>query len=878
MKAEQVDQALRARFLTEHHRLVFWTDPDAEFAEYIARGLPAELAHVRVLDLSKQGGLAAKLLLEREAPASPFLVYRPFSRPPADLDWLLDIELYSAEFHADLASIWLAELGLRSLHLREHLRDRSVFLANQERRKRLRRLIAADDTEATLDLKMMAVLTDSALPNLPSVLRALCHVHLEDGRFDLSAPPELLKTFDKMGLSPAFWLLVERDFGRSRDKTDLPGLLRQLFVSELLRTVSDLSKADEAALAPLRHFELPPAGSLNAVVCLTQWRDSSAQAESYDAVAAAIAAELKLKEILGGLSPRAISTAFTFWEAEPRVASLLKSRVVDEAATIQVAEIVGIAAARKAGHWLAGPTRELGAERAALRDAYDAIVAAAELFALRAAWQHRLFFETPTALLSAYCAELYRFDQLYRRFCLKAAAARGQGWDLLKGLAAEVERVYDQGFLQPLGLEWGRLLDAGFLGSWDCPELPPQHRFYHNNIRPHLAHSARRRAFVIISDALRYEAAQQLQEALQGRYRMDATLKPMLGVLPSVTSLGMASLLPHQELSYQDNGGLLVDGKAVEGTDARDRQLATVEGMACQATALRGLKLGEAREFTDGKRVVYIYHNVIDARGDSASTESETFDAVELCITELVELVQICINKLNASTVWVTADHGFLYQESAPDSTNRSVLTHKPPQAVKTKKRYLMGRNLGVAPEAHHGSTRVTAHTVGNMEFWLPRGANLFHFTGGARFFHGGAMPQEVVVPLVVVKQLRDKESEASRVEKVGVQLLGNRHRITTPQHRFELIQTEPVGPRRPPITLRAAVYDGGTLVTSVDTVTFDSASENMEDRKRSIRLSLSSGPHDKSKPYRLVLRDAETEAEVSSTPVIIDRSFDDDF
>ena len=77
---------------------------------------------------------------------------------------------------------------------------------------------------------------------------------------------------------------------------------------------------------------------------------------------------------------------------------------------------------------------------------------------------------------------------------------------------------------------------------------------------------------------------------------------------------------------------------------------------------------------------------------------------------------------------------------------------------------------------------------------------------------------------------------------------------------------------------MRAAVYDGPQAVTSVDTVIFDSTSDSIDDRKRSIRLELTTGEYDKSKPYRLVLRDADTDAEVQSVPVVIDRSFDDDF
>jgi hypothetical protein len=121
---------------------------------------------------------------------------------------------------------------------------------------------------------------------------------------------------------------------------------------------------------------------------------------------------------------------------------------------------------------------------------------------------------------------------------------------------------------------------------------------------------------MIISDAFRYEAARDHRVA-QGQIPDDAELSAMLGVLPSYTALGMASLLPHQTLTYNDKGDVLVDGRSVAGTAARSKQLATVKGMACQAKDLRVMKTDDAREFTADQRVVYIYHNVIDARGEA---------------------------------------------------------------------------------------------------------------------------------------------------------------------------------------------------------------------------------------------------------------------
>ena len=870
MKAEQIDKALHTKFITEGQRLVFWHDADKQFAEYVSAGLAGPLADVQVLDVGTVGGLPIKLKLEREDTVGKYLLYSHGEPLPAEQDWLFDIRLYSAQFHADISSIWLQELGLGSLSLRDHLEARATFLGNQERRKKLKRFIVPQDDQAAIDLKMMAVLAGSELATPFAILQALCHGHVQEGRYRLSEEPKAMVAMGKMALSDGFWALMAGEFDYVSDSPRIAELLRRLFVSELFQ------QANCAPMPSLAHHQLPASGSRNTVVFLTQWRDSSGRAGSYDAVASAVASEQKVEEVLKTLDLEMLKDVFTFLEAEKRVISLLKQRVLTEQVNLDVDSVKALAVARQAGHWLGGPGGELP-ERRAIGAAYDAIVAAAELFALRKAHHNALGFETPESLLHAYCDELYAFDRFYRRFCTQAMPALGQGWDLLKTLADEVERVYDNGFLQPLGIEWSRLLDEGFLQQWSSPTIPGQANFYSDTIRPHLSGSDRKRAYVIISDAFRYEAGKGLCETLNGRYRMNAEIAPMLGVLPSYTALGMASLLPHETLAYNDKGDVLVDGKSVAGTKARGKRLAAVEGMACQADDLRRMKINEARTFTEGHRVVYIYHNVIDARGDSASTESETFDAVEDCINELVELVQFCVNKLNATKVWVTADHGFLFQQEAPDATDKSKLSHKPESAVKVKKRYVIGRNLGTSAEAHSGAIQATADG-GEMEFWVPRGANKFHFTGGARFVHGGAMPQEVIVPLVEVTRLRGKHKEGSRAEKVRVQVLESKHKITTPKYRFTIIQTDAVSERKKPITLRAAIYDGAQPVTSIETVIFESTSNNMDDRKKDFTLELRTGSYDKATPYRLVLRDAENDAEVQSVPVVIDRNFDDDF
>jgi hypothetical protein len=179
--------------------------------------------------------------------------------------------------------------------------------------------------------------------------------------------------------------------------------------------------------------------------------------------------------------------------------------------------------------------------------------------------------------------------------------------------------------------------------------------------------------------------------------------------------------------------------------------LKAVHGVTIRANALLAMKKEQGRAFVNGHRVVYVYHNQVDAIGDSALTEAQTLQAVRTAITEIADTVRYIVNTLNGNYVVITADHGFLFTESAPGLPDRSTVAEKPAGTVTAKKRYLIGRDLPEAEQTWRGTTLVTSVAEGGMEFWIPKGANRFHFTGGARFIHGGAMLQEIVVPVITV-------------------------------------------------------------------------------------------------------------------------------
>lgn len=869
MKVKQINDALDKIFNEEEARIVFWNDPEREFVHSLPYIL---LEDVTCLKLDEVGALETKIRIERDDPEGRYLLYLPGEEPEYEYDWLLDVRLYSRSFRADRASIILEELGLARQQLKQQLSKRRKFFDSKDRLQKLKQFVTGDDNELDLDRKMLAVVTRADQPEIFNIVRTLFHSMTEGSKVDLESIPSAWEQIQKFELDNLFWELVKPAFGYSEDSPTLRNLLIRLLVSDYAHNLkNNLPTA-------LQHLQLSRSGTANAVVCLAQWRDSSSKGSSYNSLSSEIGAILHISDHLHGSEVEDLLDVITFLDVEKAIVRGLLERLTSTADTIDAQSIRNIVTRRQGGHWVSSVSIP-DPQRKARHAVYEALAAAAEFFDLRNQHREEFDFADARAMYLGYETELFHFDQLYRHFCENADVAASQGWDMLKPLREEIEACYCNWYLSKLSLTWGKFVASGLLDKWEIDKVPNQYRFFEGQVQPQLEEGKSRRVFVIISDALRYEIAEELTQVLNGTYRFQAELSSQLGILPSYTALGMASLLPQKTLEYTEKGDVLVGGRPTASLDQRSEILSAVEGMAVKADDLLAMRKEEGREFISGKRVIYVYHNEIDSRGDKVATEGDIFDAVRKTIGKLADLVRYIVNNLNGNYVVVTADHGFLFTETAPNETDKSKLADKPSGTVKAKKRYLLGHGLPDYEEAWHGKTAVTAKATGDMEFWIPKGANRFHFTGGARFIHGGAMLQEIVVPVITVKHVKSKDSrEKTKTKYVTVQVLGTRHKITAQKHRFTLIQMEPVSERAKPIKLKVAVYEGDEPVTSIETVTFDSTSSNLDDRQKSVILTLQDRQYNKKSAYRLVLRDAGTGIDQQSVNVIIDRVIADDF
>jgi uncharacterized protein (TIGR02687 family) len=290
------------------------------------------------------------------------------------------------------------------------------------------------------------------------------------------------------------------------------------------------------------------------------------------------------------------------------------------------------------------------------------------LFALRNRYADGFHFATAAAMYRAYETEIYQFDQVYRHCCEAADLAESQNWDVLKTLREQVEVAYVRWYLTNLTLAWGTFVgpagSTGLLQHWSIDQVPNQHQFYQRHVQRRLEEAENRKVFVIISDAFRFEAAQELTQVLNGTYRFEADLTSQLGVVPSYTALGMASLLPHQTLTYHDNGTVLVDGTSTASLEQRSTVLRAVAGVAIRADELLAMKKEQGRAFVSGHRVIYVYHNQVDAFGDTATTEAQTFQAVRTAIMDIADTVRYIVNTLNGNYVVITRrSRIFIYRD-----------------------------------------------------------------------------------------------------------------------------------------------------------------------------------------------------------------------
>ena len=182
MDADKVIQDLNRRFaapLPEFYqrRIIFWYDEDQEFADKLDEIV---LENAKIVVLTGSNAFAVKKLLNHDDLTSNYLVYSPVSYDRQDDNWLLDIELYSEEFRADLISIWMDEMDIPPTPaMRKQVKHYRKYFNAKDRRARIVAQNKVPSTPAQLHMAVMAAICGLKNPQPNQIIRsAVSYTHL----------------------------------------------------------------------------------------------------------------------------------------------------------------------------------------------------------------------------------------------------------------------------------------------------------------------------------------------------------------------------------------------------------------------------------------------------------------------------------------------------------------------------------------------------------------------------------------------------------------------------------------------------------------------------------------------------------------------------
>lgn len=858
LSTESIQFNLKERFaapLPEFYRrrIIFWQDEDREFESTLDE---LELPGVNIIKLTGTNNFAVKKLLLHDDLTGNYLIYNPFSYASPQDNWLRDIELYSEEFRADYYSILMSELNINaSPVMRRTVKLYSTFFDNKERVARLRKIGREYQTPLQLHIDIMAVLAGLSGGSAQDVFIAVLSAGLDE------ESNAVLNNIKKFGNIEAFCQLVRKYTGFiHEDDKPLGFFSSHVLLTALAQTMNP------SVLKGLERF----ISESNRAYCYSivhEWRNREDNTALWD-LCRTVEQELQLPSRFDKQEIETLLTGDIF----PSIHEVILKRFFSEAAeqVVKPDLILKTVENRRTSGWIEH-----------FSDYYDCLYFIAkmqEFYQNNAAGFHIV---EPKAVWKLYTEKAFEMDNFYRHFHYAFGCTLKDSnpllEDKLKHAAEYVEGLYQNWYLKELTGCWTNAISDNLASLGYVSEIAKQRDFYSRYIRPLAGKNIR--AFVIISDALRYEVAAELCDTLIRTTKGTAKLEAMQAIFPSITKFGMAALLPGRKISVDEDMGVYVEDMPTSSTQEREKILcaSNMSSVAIQYNDVLSMKRAERRELVSGKEVVYIYHNTIDAIGDKAPTENKVFEACEDTIQEISNILRIIVNDMQGTDIFITSDHGFLYTYrplTEGDKISKNTFTGKV---------YEVGRRYALTEPSATGEYLLPVQLDGEIsgipvKGYTPQDSTRIKISGGGEnYVHGGVSLQELCVPVIVFKNLRTSSKKYVEVSNAELKLLSESRKVSNLLFSLDFFQRQPVGDKVQPCAYTIYMTDDeGVPVSDRQTVIADRTNLNASERVFRVRFNLKAGAYDSKKIYRLVIaNDTDVPEEVEFH---IDIAFADDF
>lgn len=711
----------------ERRKIVFWFDEDQVYSEEV-KEIHIEGVKVHVYD--DTNNFYTKYLIEVEDKESNYLLYCPIKFSSIKDQWLLDMKLYSYEYRADDISMILQEFIIDD-SFRGIVNDYKKLFTIKKYSERLKKYNDLSNLKVSL---------------LASVLG--CNDNKE-----LS----ILK------------MLMKKDVFKEVSKFKLEETLKEVLYKELgYQDILEYKKYSEFMFLNSIKEELDVSTLIN----------SSTKVESKIVLEELLSEDV---EVVVGLSNELYNTLelgknFTKVEDEElikiqyfkEIDDLYLKRVITkvlEKRILSVSKIDTAISYRRKMQWYQE-----------YEDAYLALLYAVKMIDLVDSLD--FYSSSSNEVWNKYKELYYKVDQYYRLFNYHFSEyllTYHSNLDELKALSEYLNHMYINKYLDDLGLKWDSFIESSF----DTLVQPKQSNFYNDYVA-----AASEKCVVIISDALRYEVAEELKQVLSKELSVELTLDALVGITPTITSFGMSALLPFKELTYSE--GIKIDGYRSDKSN-REQLLKNrnEHSLVVNVNDFLMFKKNEQSALLKGKEVTYMYHNVIDARGDHALSEKEVFKACKDSIKELTKVVSTLRN-LSISNIIVTADHGFIYTIDTLEAFDK--VNYPNMNMIEN------GRRYAITEENSNENSYLKRKVLNtNLYAYYPRGYLRFKKPGGgANYVHGGLSLQEVMIPCLSIKTIRRASKNYVENKVVEIDLVDQtKNEIRNASTIFKLYQVE---------------------------------------------------------------------------------------
>ena len=854
MDAEKIIQDLSRRFaapLPEFYkrRIVFWYDEDQEFADKLDEISVSGAKHIV---LTGTNNFYVKKLLAVDDPSSNYLVYSPLSYESLEDDWLLDMELYGEEFRADLVSMWMDEMGVpQTPDLRRGIKQYRKFFNAQARRNKV-----ASQTQIPTSLTQLKLAIMGALAGIKNVRpNAIIKAVLEEGIYQ--DENSIYQEFCNYEIEKSFWLMVAQgtEYGSDRsvermteDHVDLYQVNLFDFFKHLLLTASTSTLRQEF-LSGLQTF----ISTKRQAYCydfISDWIHSEGTKRFYD-FAVNVEEELKLPQRFMKLQVSDLVDTEIFPCVNEVILVKLMTEISDH--IIDVDTITQTVEKRRTCIWYDD-----------VKNYYEGILQVAKMQSFFK--EHSSGFHTveTAKIWKEYTTEYYIMDTYYREFHKTYSESLKNYHDVLSDLFTrvleKVEGLYVTWFLGQLGENWSEACAEELQDHGHVLGVDQQTDFYRRKVS-----YSDSKVYVIVSDAMRYEVAASLAEQLRRETQAKVDLKSMQAVFPTITKFGMAALLPHKDLSIELKPGkverlaVLADGQSTEANN-RDKllKLANKASVALDYKNIIGMKRAERQALIKGMDVVYIYHNTIDEAGH---LENAVFNACDVAIDELKNMVRIITNEWGGANILITSDHGFLYTHSPLREDDKVDSSGLQDRVIEYGRRFAV-----MMKDSKPEYLQPVRFLDGNTEYesFAPKGNIRIKMKGsGLSFVHGGTSLQEMVVPVIEYHFLRNQSKEYKKnkskydTKPVEISLLSANRKISNMIFSLNFYQKEAVGGNREAATYQLYFTDSaGKSISDVQKIIADKTSENEQERTFRCSFNLKSLKYDSTDSYYLVIAD----------------------